>query len=211
MTSASDIKRPRVMILVGSARTPSYTRALGDEVGRLLTASGATVTRWDAQHPMLPIADPAYHTSASTHPDPEVRRLDDEARRADAFVFATPVYHNSYSGVLKNTIDLLNSEPHFRGKPVGLVSHGGDRSTQAVDHLRVVTRGLSAVGTPTHVCTRRADFTEHDGGYAVTDPLILERVRRFAEELVALAVMLRPLRDPDAVRRLLSSVAPGNR
>lgn len=206
MSSAVD--RPRVLVLAGSVRVPSYTRALSLEVGRVLAGSGAAVVHRDAHHPRLPIADPDYHDAVSAHPDPDVRRLDDEARRADAFVFATPVYHNSYSGVLKNTIDLLSIDPHFRDKPVGLVSYGGDRSPQAVDHLRIVVRGLSAIATPTHVCTQRADFAEHGDGYRLTDESILERIRRFSDELVALAVLLRPLRGPDAVPHLLSSFAP---
>ncbi len=70
---------------------------------------------------------------------------------------SSPVYHNSYSGVLKNTLDHLDI-PHFRNKAVGLVSHGGDGSTQPVDHLRVVVRGLNGIATPTNVCTRKDDY-----------------------------------------------------
>lgn len=201
-------ERPRVLILTGSVRTPSYTRALSRAVSRTLTSLGANVIEWDAREPLLPIADPEYHKSASTHPDPSIVRLDAEARSADAFVLATPVYHNSFSGVLKNTLDHLNIEPHFRSKPVGLISYGGDRSTQAVDQLRIVTRGLNAIAIPTQVCTQRADFSEQDGGIRLVDAAILDRVRRFSEELATYAVVLRPLRHPSTVQNILKKFAP---
>ena len=54
------------------------------------------------------------------------------AAACDAFVLGTPVYHDSYSGVLKNALDHLGSAS-LGGKVFGLVSHGGQRTTQAVD------------------------------------------------------------------------------
>jgi NAD(P)H-dependent FMN reductase len=158
---------------------------------------------------MLPIADPAFHKSASEYPHDDVVRLDALARAADAFVLSTPVYHNSYSGVLKNMLDLLNIEPHFRYKPVGLVSNGGDRSSQAVDHLRIVARGLNAVATPTHVCTHKFDFVEEGEGYRLVDEGILQRVDRFARELLVFALLLRPVQHEHAVQALLNSIPKG--
>ena len=204
---SSAIERPRVLVFTGSVRVPSCTRALGREVGRSLTSVGANVTYWDAREPVLPIADPAYHKSASEHPDQRVVELDTEARLADAFVLATPVYHNSYSGVLKNALDLLNIDPHFRSKPVGLISHGGDRSPQAVDHLRIVVRGLNAIATPTQVCTQRTDFEATGHDYRLVNEDILQRICQFSEELTVYAIVQRPLRNSNTVRGLLARIA----
>ena len=204
---SSAVERPRVLVFTGSVRVPSYTRALSREVGRVLTSTGADVAYWDVRESVLPIADPKYHKSASEHPDSWVVKLDSEARIADAFVLATPVYHNSYSGVLKNALDLLNIDPHFRSKPVGLISHGGDRSPQAVDHLRIVVRGLNAIATPTQVCTQHADFKTRGHDYELVNKEILQRIRRFSEELAAYAIVQRPLRNPNNVRRLLARIA----
>jgi azobenzene reductase len=201
------VERPRVLVFTGSVRMPSYTRALSREVCRVLTSLGADVVDWDLGELALPMADPEYHRSASEHPDSWVVKLDSEARIADAFVLATPVYHNSYSGVLKNALDLLNIDPHFRAKPVGLISHGGDRSPQAVDHLRIVVRGLNAIATPTQVCTQRTDFEAHGHEYRLANRDILQRICRFSEELAAYAVVQRTLRNSKAVRGLLARIA----
>ncbi|MDH3595415.1 MAG: NAD(P)H-dependent oxidoreductase, partial [Rhodospirillales bacterium] len=118
------------------------------------------------------------------------------AGRADAFVLATPVYHNSYSGVLKNALDYLGSE-QFKYRPVGLASHGG-RSTQAVDHLRQVVRSVLGVAIPTQVCTAMADYgdvPDDHGCHRIADPEMLCRIERFAEELVLFARSLEGLHE----------------
>lgn len=202
------IQAPKILIISGSIRMPSYTRTLSAAVGHEFSTLGAVVTIWDAADPRLPIADPLYHRSASEYPDPGVVELDSLATHADAFVLATPVYHNSYSGVLKNILDLLNIEPHFAMKPLGLISHGGDRSPQAVDHLRIVARGLNAITAPTQVCTQRADYTEECDEYRLINEQILTRVHRFCSEMIALATLLRPLQSAQATQRLVASLQP---
>lgn len=116
------------------------------------------------------------------------------AASCDAFVLSSPIYHNSHSGVLKNALDLLRI-PHFYYKPVGLISHGGNRGTQAVDHLRTVARGLLGVAIPTQVCTDKQDFREIDSeGYELVSMDILQRINRFASELIVFAILLRQIR-----------------
>lgn len=203
----TDVEAPKILILSGSIRTPSYTRTLSTCVGDELTRLGAAVTHWDALEPPLPLADPTFHKSAFEYPDPGVIALDTLATATDAFVFATPVYHNSYSGVLKNILDLLNIRPHFQMKPVGLISHGGDRSSQAVDHLRIVARGLNAVASPTQVCTQRTDFEEEGSSHRVANEQILDRIHRLSTELIALAMLLRPLQHPNAMQHLVDSLS----
>ncbi len=120
---------------------------------------------------------------------------------ADSYLLASPVYHNSYSGVLKNALDYLMLRD-LRYRPVALASQGG-RSTQAVDHLRVTARGLLGVAIPAQVCTGEADFTAAPGGdgfYAVTDTDIQARIARQAEELLLFAKHLGALRAEMAAR-----------
>lgn len=188
------MSRSQILVLSGSTRQPSLTRVLARNVADALEALGADVSVWDASEPALPIADPAFHKTASEHPHADVRQLDSVAQAADGFVLASPIYHNSYSGVLKNVLDHLNI-PHFFNKPVGLISHGGDRSTQAVDHMRIVVRGLNGVATPTHVCTRAEDFELAQGGtFELTALDIRKRIERFADELVQFSLMLGVMR-----------------
>ncbi len=185
---------PEILILAGSPRALSYTRGLARDIGRALQDQGAQVRLLDLCEAPLPTLDPALRAWGESHPDPNAAELYRLAGRADAFVLATPVYHNSYSGVLKNALDYLGSE-QFKYRPVGLASHGG-HSTQAVDHLRQVVRSVVGVAIPTQVCTATADYRDGPdeiGCHRVADPEILSRIRRFAEEIVLFAHSLQGL------------------
>jgi NAD(P)H-dependent FMN reductase len=188
---------PQILMLVGSARRASFTRGLARAIGRRLEARGAALTVVDLFETPLPALDLAARAQRAAHPDPAAAHLFRAAETAEAYVLASPVYHNSYSSLLKGALDHLMLRD-LRYRPVGLASHGG-RSTQAVDHLRQVTRGLLGVAIPTQVCTREDDFAApaaatNPGDYEVQDPDILARIDRFAAELILFARHLRALR-----------------
>ncbi|MDX3005601.1 NAD(P)H-dependent oxidoreductase [Kribbella solani] len=185
----------RVLVVTGSVRKPSYTTALATAVGARLSTDNAKVAWWDLAEQPVPIADPAFHRAPENHPDLAVRRLVKLTDAADAIVLASPLYHNSFSGVLKNALDCLSMR-QFQHKPVGLASHGRQRSTQAVDQLRTVIRGLRGVSTTTPLCTMDSDYLPAvDGGeLCLVAPDIIERLERFVTELLDLAAALRPLR-----------------
>src|SRR5438067_6663567 len=126
-----------VLILVGSASASSSTRTLAYAVEEGLSAHGVTVHVWTET--VLPFVDGELGQAALGCGNAEVRRLIALADAVDGFVLASPVYHNSYSGALKNMLDHL-SVTQFRYKPVGLLSHAGTRSAQALDQLRIVVR-----------------------------------------------------------------------
>lgn len=187
--------RPRILLINGSRRRLSYTRTLLEQLATLLQERGAACTMVDPGIQPLGIYDPDYHHRPDENPEEHARMLSSAARAADGLVLATPVYHNSYSGILKNIIDHLTIE-QLRYKPVALLSHGGNRATHAVDHLRIVVRGLIGIALPAHVCTSEQDFrTMGDTGLEVSSPEILARLERAAAELVTFARLLQPLRE----------------
>jgi NAD(P)H-dependent FMN reductase len=73
-------------------------------------------------------------------------------RAADGIILATPEYHGSFSGVLKNAIDLMGFE-EFEGKMLGLVGVSGGRmgAFDALNTLRNVGRALHAWVVPQQV------------------------------------------------------------
>lgn len=184
-----------IVVLAGSPRGRSYTRSLARHISGVLQRDGARVGLIDLHETPLPPLDLELRGRAGNHPDAGVAMLQRLAAAADAYVLASPTYHNSYTGVLKNALDYLSIRD-FRYRPVGLVGHGG-RSTQAVDHLRQVVRGVLGVSIPTQVCTRESDFAAEPGEagfYGVVDTDILQRIERFARELLLFAEHLRDLR-----------------
>ena len=184
----------QVLLICGSARKASHTAALTENVAAVLEKMGAQAIIWNLGDRPLPTADPNFHDDPSKHPDHSVKWLVSLATDAHGFVFASPIYHNSYSGVLKNAIDHLTIR-QFLYKPVGLLSHGANRSTQAVDHLRIVVRGLLGIATPTHICTQNQDYCEAlSGKYELSSEDIMIRIKRFSAEFLAFAEIAETLR-----------------
>jgi FMN reductase len=105
------------------------------------------------------------------------------------------VYHDSFSGVLKNAVDHLGAE-QLAEKAFGLVSHGGHRTTQAVAHLQIVVRSVHGVPISTQLCTEESDFIIDAAGRVqdVRSPEMSSRVDRFARELTKWARLLRSIR-----------------
>jgi FMN reductase len=181
-----------VFLLAGSVRRASYTRALVSAIANQLARSeGVEAEVWDLRERPLPFADPAFHTSPLDHPDAQVRAFVNMVHSATAVVLATPVYHNGLSGVLKNALDHLAID-QFYLKPVGLASHGDARTTQAVEQLRIITRGLLGYAIATQVCTDEEDYapSQRGGGVVLTAAPIIDRISRFCRELVVMAQLM---------------------
>lgn len=175
-----------VLLICGSTRLPSHTRSSMHRIEEMLVERNCTTHFWDLRNEILPIADPEFHRAPQNNPDPRVKELVSLAARADAFVLGSPLYHNSYSGVLKNALDHLTIQ-HFSGKPVGLVAHGAERTVvQACDHLRIVVRGLTGLAIPMQILTIDSDFSSGHGedGYKVINEDVEHRMMLFSDQLV---------------------------
>ena len=69
--------------------------------------------------------------------------------RFDGFVFVTPEYNHSTSGVLKNAIDYLYAE--WNNKAMGVVSYGVVGGARAAEHLRLIAGELQMADVRTNV------------------------------------------------------------
>lgn len=180
----------RVLIMPGSVRRPSHSVALAHKIAESFSAPFEPVV---LDNILFPLADPRFHKNPLEHELDEVRELAGAAQGADAFVWVSPIYHNSYSSHLKNLLDHLAIR-QFSHKVIGLASHGSNRSPQACDHLRIVARGLNAITTPSNVCTANDDYDETDDGYEVTNDDILLRVKRMVAEVTLMTLGLKSMR-----------------
>lgn len=184
----------RIIVISGSLNGSSYTRELCSEVIRSLKDNfSCDASLWDLRKQALPFHNPRYHHAKLEELPTKLRVFRMAVYNADAVVFASPVYHNSFSGVLKNAIDHLTIEV-MQYKPTGLLSHGGNRSPQAVDHLRIIMRGVHSVAIPTQVCTDKGDYSNTKGTIKVTSPDILNRISRFNQELIHYTVLFQAYR-----------------
>lgn len=179
-------ERLRVLIVPGSVRNPSHSVALAHAIKARFGDPFEAVMLADIS---FPPADPRFHRNPLDHELPEIRELAQLAQSSDAFIWVSPLYHNSYSSHLKNILDHL-AIGQFANKVVGLAGHGGNRSLQATDHLRIVARGLNALTTPSQVCTADTDYSESDSGYEVTNTEVLDRIDRLVREVSQMTIAL---------------------
>jgi len=166
-----------VLGILGSASKDSTTRSALLAVRDRLLPAGRTFDLLDLAveyrnlHDITQYDDPVEASQTA-----QLRR---RVADADAIVLATPVYHGSFSALLKNALDHLRGDA-FAGRPVGLIANGGGPRSGGVacEHLRSVVRALSGWSAPTHVAISENDFP---GG--VPGPFVAGRLDALVAEL----------------------------
>jgi azobenzene reductase len=181
----------KTLIICGSIAKKSHTRAILKHVEDLLQKQRVEVTFWDLREQPLSFALPEYHHKPLDNPDTAVQQFVQAVMDADGIVLGSPLYHGTFSGVLKNAIDHLHYDA-FRNKPVGLVSHGsGERSClQPCEYLRTVVRTLYGYALQTQLGSTNTDYKENDNEYELVGADMLERSERFTQELITLTELL---------------------
>jgi len=139
-----------VVAICGSLRDDSHTRKALEHALRGVEAAGGTGELLDLREFDLPPYDPDSVEQGDGD------RLTAAIRDADAVLLGTPMYHGSFSGVLKNALDYCGFD-EFEGKTVGLLCvAGGSFPVTALEHLRSVCRSLNAWVVPHQAAVPRS-------------------------------------------------------
>jgi len=120
-------------------------------------------------------------------------------KRADALIVVTPIYHASYSGVVKNLFDIVPSD-YYSGKVVGLIAASPKtRFPLAIELLRQLFSYVGCVTIPGHMVLT---FEEVDKVYSL-DLNVKERVMGLGANVVRLSESIKnahiPLPKPDSL------------
>src|SRR5215217_4805270 len=135
-----------VLGVAGSTRQSSYsTRALKIALEHV-KKHGAEVRLLELSRIVLPLYDPSAPASK------EVERAAEAIAWADAFILASPDYHGSMSGALKNFLDHFYEE--FAGKVFGYIVASHEKgltgqetaNTRLSSRLRMMARDLVIYG-----------------------------------------------------------------
>jgi NAD(P)H-dependent FMN reductase len=141
-----------VLAVCGSRREESYTRVGLETALDEAAKAGASTALLDLRELDLPPLD----ADLDAEEQGDGARLLAAVDEADAVLLGTPVYHGSYSGVLKNALDYCGFD-EFEGKTVGLLAvAGGSFPVTALDHLRSVCRALDCWVVPHHAAIPQA-------------------------------------------------------
>ncbi len=173
--------------IVGSLRSGSYTRMAVKIALRGAEAMGATTRLIDLRNYELPFCD-GEHAQVEGYPD--ALRLRREVAAAQGVILGTPDYHGSFSGVLKNALDLMGFD-EFGGKVVGLVgvSGGAMGTVNALNDLRKVGRSLHAWVVPQQAAVPQAG-RHFDADGRLDDPDYEKRLQEVGREVARFAYLL---------------------
>ena len=172
--------------------------------------NGAAVATWvrdiasrrsDAEFELVDLADfPLPHLDEPMPPAMGVYSNDHtkawsaKIAEFDGYVFVTPEYNHSTSGVLKNALDYLYTE--WNNKAAAFVSYGGVGGARAVEHLRLIASELQLATVRAQVAISLVTEFENYSTFTPNDYL-LPQVDTMLDQLVSWSKALEPLRATD--------------
>jgi NAD(P)H-dependent FMN reductase len=187
----------RIGIILGSTR-PNRN---GEQVARWVYDIAAS--RTDAEFELvdlrdypLPHLDEPLPPSLGQYQNEHTKQWADKIASFDGFVFVTPEYNHSTSGVLKNAIDYLFAE--WNNKAVGFVSYGSVGGARAAEHLRLIAGELQMADVRQQVALSL--LTEFEN-FSVFKPGDYNRAAldTLLDQVIAWSTALAHLRQPAAV------------
>ncbi|MGB3693837.1 MAG: NADPH-dependent FMN reductase [Spirulinaceae cyanobacterium] len=169
----------KIVGIGGSLRPDAHSyKALEQAIARV-EALGAEVEILDLRQMQLPFC----HGGDDYSGYPDVEKLRNKVKEADGLILATPEYHGSVSGVLKNALDLLSFE-HLSGKVAGLISVlGGQSNSNALNSLRIIVRWVHGWVIPEQIAVGQA-WQAFDKQGKLVDEKLSQRFDKFAQSLV---------------------------
>lgn len=176
----------RVLGVSGSLRQQSKTavalRMFLDVVAHPESGHGAEARMLDLRSVELPMYRPDRETPSETQ-----KEITAEVEWADAFVLATPDYHGSMSGAMKNFLDYHWEE--LAGKVFGYICSSHEKGLTVMDQMRTVVRQCYGWSIPYGVAfDGRADF---DASGKLQNARIEQRLQMMARDLVVYGSLIR--------------------
>ena len=179
------MSRPFILGIGGTTRAGSSSE-------RILRAALREVEAMGADTACLAGPDLALPLYAPENPerDPKAQRLIDLVRRADGLVIASPGYHGSVSGMIKNALDYFedtarDESPYLDRRTVGCIAcaFGWQATGSTLSALRTIVHALRGWPTPLGIAANSAAPLFDETGNCI-DPGLQENMRILAAQVM---------------------------
>jgi FAD reductase [NAD(P)H] len=112
----------------------------------------------------------------------DTRKVIDLISSADGYIFGTPIFQGSFSGALKNLIDLVPPSV-FKNKVMGFVATGGNHQHYLVieNQLKPIGGYLQAFVAPSFVFAHSDHFNAQS---VIVDSELLKNLKVFSDQIV---------------------------
>jgi NAD(P)H-dependent FMN reductase len=172
----------RVLGVSGSLRKQSRTTLALRLFLEFAGQRGAETRLLDLREVELPL----YRADRAEHSQFE-QRIATDMDWADAVVLASPDYHGSMSGAMKNFLDYVWEE--CAGKLFGYICSSHEKGLTVMEQMRTAVRQCYGWSLPYGVSTDgRADF---DADGHLTNPRVERRLKMTARDLVLYGALIR--------------------
>ena len=183
--------RPLIVGIGGTVREGSSTeRALAASLAHAESLGAETRMLGGAFLARLPIFDPR-----PTETNDAQAELAEAVRGAQGVIVASPGYHGSISGMIKNALDTLeltrgHEAPYLTGKPVGTIitADGWQAAGTTLMALRAIIHALRGWPTPFGAALNTTSGLFADDG-ACRDPKDAWQLTTVAEQVMDFATM----------------------
>lgn len=183
-------RRPHIVALGGNATAGGSAERLLRHALSRCEAEGADTTLLAGEAIDLPMYAPHRSERCS-----KARALMAALRDADGIIVASPAYHGTVSGVVKNALDYVqdlvsDAQPYFDGRAVGLIAVAGgwQAAGSTLATLRSITHALRGWPTPMAV-TANSSQPIFDPDGMLSDDGILMQVEIMAGQVMHFARM----------------------
>ena len=130
---------------------------------------------------------PTFNPNSSVQSSKTIREVTEEVNWADVFILATPDYHGSMSGPIKNFLDHYWQE--FAGKTFGYICTSHEKGLTAMDQMRTAVRQCYGWSLPYGISVNgEEDFNEAG---EIVNSLLAKRLRMLARDLIVYGKLMR--------------------
>lgn len=183
-------KTPFILGIGGTTRAGSSTERILKVALDAARAAGAETAMIGGGALQLPMYDPAEATLA-----PAAAHFVELVRRCHGLIIASPGYHGTISGMIKNAIDYIEAlredpRPYLEGRAVGCIvcAQGWQATGTTLVALRSVVHALRGWPTPFGAAINSAQpFFDADGN--CTDEAVCRQLETVGRQVVEFARM----------------------
>ncbi|HVG35548.1 MAG TPA: NADPH-dependent FMN reductase [Pyrinomonadaceae bacterium] len=183
----------KILGVIGSMREDSHSAQALAIVLKAASEQGAQTRVLDLREVDLPI----YRPQGQTETD-GMREANEAVEWADAFILASPDYHGSMSGAIKNFLDYYWSE--FAGKVFSYLCASHEKGLTVMDQMRTAVRQCYGWSLPYGVSFHGGEDFTAEG--EVKNERLAHRLRMLARDTCVYGALIR-----DQLQRDLESDA----
>ena len=174
----------------GSMRQESYSTLGLKMVLEEAKKYGSESHLLDLRDRNLPLYDPGAPSSndpSFNNSNNELEKITTALKWADALVLASPDYHGSMSGTLKNFLDYFWED--FAGKTFGYIIASHEKGLTVADQMRTAVRQCYGWSMPYNISINGEKDFDSEGN--LVNSTLVKRIKMLARDLVTYGTLIR--------------------